>query len=52
MRVEQGRDQGVEDVSEGAGHVVRFGKRPRVGFVLEGPVGAELKLGGDMIGRG
>src|SRR3546814_5215306 len=35
-RVLQGVDQGVEDVSDGAGDGVPFGQRPRVEFVLEG----------------
>jgi hypothetical protein len=51
-RIVQGRDQGVEDVCDGAGHGVAFGKRSRIGFVLEGTVAVELKLVEDVIGRG
>ena len=31
---------------------VRFGQRPRVGFVLEGTIAVELEFGKDVIGRG
>ena len=31
---------------------LRFGERPRVGFVLEGAVAVELEFGEDVIGRG
>jgi hypothetical protein len=51
-RVAQGRDQGVEDVCDGAGHGIAFGKRSRIGLVLEGTVAIELKLVEDVIGRG
>ena len=51
-RVAQGRDQGVEDVGDGAGDGVAFGKRPRVGLVVEGAVAIELKLAEEVIGWG
>ncbi len=35
-----------------AGDDVRFGKRPGVGFVLEGTVAVELEFGEDLVGRG
>ena len=46
------RDQGVEDVGDGAGDGVGFGQRPRVGLVLEGTIAIELEFGEDVIGRG
>ena len=51
-RVAQGRDQGVEDVGDGACDGVAFGKRPRIGLVVEGAVAVELKLAEEAIGRG
>ena len=51
-RVAQGRDQGVEDVGDSARDGVAFGKRSRVGLVVEGTVAIELKLVEDVIGRG
>jgi hypothetical protein len=51
-RVAQGRDQGVEDVCDGAGHCVPFGKWSRIGIVMERAVAIELKLVEDVIGRG
>ena len=51
-RVAQGRDQGVEDVGDGARDGIAFGKRPRIGLVVEGTVAIELKLVEDVIGRG
>ena len=46
------RDQGVEDVGDGAGDVRAFGQRSRVGFVLEGAIAVELEFGEDVIGWG
>ena len=51
-RIAEGRDQGVEDVGEGAGDGVAFGKRPRIGLVVEGAVAIELKLAEEVIGWG
>ena len=51
-RVAQGRDQGVEDVGDGAGDGIAFGKRSRIGLVVEGTVAIELKFVEDVIGRG
>ena len=51
-RIAQSRDQGVEDVGEGAGDGVAFGKRPRIGLVVEGAVAVELKLVEEVIGWG
>ena len=51
-RVAQRRDEGVEDVGDGAGDGVGFGQRSRIGLVLEGTVAIELKFGEDVIGRG
>ena len=51
-RVAEGRDQGVEDVGEGAGDGVAFGKRPRIGLVVEGAVAVELNLAEEVIGWG
>ena len=51
-RVVQGRDQRVEDVCDGAGDGIAFGKRSRIGFVLKGTVAIELKLVEDVIGWG
>ena len=48
----KGDDQGVEDVGDGAGDGVAFGKRPRVGFVLEGTKAVELEFGQDVVGGG
>ena len=44
--------EGVEDVGDAAGDDVAFGKRPRVGFVLERAVAVELEFVEDMVGRG
>ena len=49
-RVGERRDQGVEDVGDGAGDGVGFGQRPWIGLVLEGTVAIELELGEDVIG--
>ena len=46
------RDEGVEDVGDGAGDGAGFGQRSRVGLVLEGAVAVELEFGEDVIGRG
>ena len=51
-RVTQGRDESVDDVGDGSGHGIAFGKRPWIGFVLKRAVAIELKLVEDMIGRG
>ena len=51
-RVLQRRDQGVEDVGDGAGDAVAFGEWPGIGFVLEGTVAVELKLLQNVVGRG
>jgi hypothetical protein len=51
-RITESRDQGVEDVGEGAGDGVAFGKGPWIGLVVEGAVAVELKLTEDAIGRG
>jgi hypothetical protein len=50
--VAQGRDEGVEDVSDGAGNDTGFGHRSRVVFVLEGTIAVKLEFGEDVIGRG
>jgi hypothetical protein len=44
-------DESVEDVGDGAGDGIAFGKRARVGFVLEGTEAVELQLGENVIGR-
>jgi hypothetical protein len=51
-RVAQGRDEGVEDVCDGSGHGIAFGKRSGIGLVLEGTIAVELQLIEDVIGRG
>ena len=51
-RVAEGCDQGVEDVGDGAGDGIAFGKRPRIGLVLEGTIAIELEFVEDVIGRG
>ena len=51
-RVGERRDDGVEDVGDGAGDRSAFGQRSRIGLVLEGTVAVELKFGEDVIGRG
>jgi len=51
-RVAQGRDQGAEDIGDGACDGVAFGKRPRIGLVVKGAVAVELKLVEEAIGRG
>ena len=51
-RVAQSRDQGVEDVGDSAGDGVAFGKRSRIGLVVEGTEAIELKLVEDVIGWG
>jgi hypothetical protein len=48
----QGSDECVEDVGDGTGDGTGFGKRSRVGLVLEGAIAVELELGKDVIGRG
>jgi hypothetical protein len=50
--VVQGRDESVEDVGDSAGYGIAFGKRPRIGLVLERAVAEDLKLLKDMIGWG
>ena len=50
--VAKASDQGVEDVSNGAGDGLGFGQRSRVGLVLEGAIAVELEFGEDVIGRG
>ncbi len=50
--VAQRRDQGVEDVGDGAGDGLGFGQRSRVGLVLERAIAVELEFGEDVIGRG
>ena len=50
--VAQRGDEGVEDVGDGAGDDLAFGKRPRIGLVLEGTVAIELKFAEDVVGRG
>ena len=42
--VAQGRDQGVEDVSDDACDGAGFGQRPRVRLVLEGAIAVELEF--------
>ena len=48
--VGQGDDEGVEDVSDGAGDRVAFGERSRVRLVLERAVAVELEFGEYVIG--
>ncbi len=43
-------DEGVEDVGDGAGDRIAVGKKPLVGFIVEGPVAMELKFVEDMVG--
>ena len=43
-RLRERYDQGVEDVGDAARENVRFGKRPWVGFIVEGALAVELKL--------
>ena len=50
--VREGRDQGVEDVGDGAGDGLGFGQRPRVGLVVEGAIAVELEFGEDGGGDG
>ena len=51
-RVAKCRDEGVEDVGDGAGDRLRVRQRPRVGFVVERPVAIELEFGENAVGRG
>ena len=50
-RVAQGRDQGVEDIDDGAGDDPAVGKRPWIGLVVEGTVTEELQFAKDVVGR-
>ena len=50
--VAQCRDQGVENVGDGARDRLGLRQRPRVGFVLEGAIAVELEFVEDVIGRG
>ena len=50
--VAQGRHERVEDVSDGADDVARFGERPRIGLVLKRTIAVELQFGEDVVGRG
>ena len=49
--VAQGGDQGVEDVGDGAGDHLAFGKRSRIGLVVEWTVAKELQFAEDVVGR-
>ena len=49
--VAQRRDQGVEDIGDGAGDDLALGKRPRIGLVVEGTVAEELQFVEDVVGR-
>ena len=49
--VAQGRDQGVEDIGDGAGDHLALGKRSRIGLVVEWTVTEELQFGEDVVGR-
>jgi hypothetical protein len=51
-RIAQGRDKGVEDISDCARNRLAFGKRPWVGLVVEGTLTIELKPLEDVVGRG
>jgi hypothetical protein len=51
-RVGQRHHEGVEDVGDAARENVRFGKRPGVGLIVEGPVAIELEFVEDLVGRG
>ena len=46
----QRSDQGVEDVGDGARDRIAIRQEPLVGFILEGAVAVELKLGEEMVG--
>ena len=48
----EGGDQGVEDVGDGPGDRIAFGKWPRIGFVLKGTKAVELEFGQDVVGWG
>ena len=50
--IAQGRDEGVEDVGDGASDGAGFGQRPRVGLVLEGAIAVKLQFVQDVVGRG
>ena len=50
--VGQRHHESVEDVGDAAYKDVRFGKRPGVGFVVEGAVAIELEFVEDLVGRG
>ncbi len=41
----QGRDQGVEDIGDGAGDAMVFGEWPAIWLVREGPLAVELTHG-------
>ena len=46
----EGGDQGIEDVGDGPGDRIAFGKRPRIGFVLKGTKTVELEFSQDVVG--
>jgi hypothetical protein len=48
----EARNQGVEDVGDGASDAVAFGEWPGIRFVLKGSVAVELKLPQNVFGGG
>jgi len=50
--ITQRRDQGIEDVGDGAADDACLGQRARIGLVLERTPAVELELGQDMCRRG
>lgn len=50
-RFAQGRDQGVEDISDGAANHIALGERSWIGLVVEGTIAEELEFGDDVVGR-
>src|SRR6266851_5305786 len=50
--ITQRRDQGIEDVGDGATDDAGLGQWTRIGLVLERTVAMELELGEDVFGRG
>lgn len=50
-RIAEREDRDVEDVGDGACNGLVVGKGPQIGLVAEWVVGAELKLGQDLVGQ-
>ncbi|MGY2930585.1 hypothetical protein ACVWZ6_000187 [Bradyrhizobium sp. GM6.1] len=49
--VAQGRDQGVEDIGDGAANHLALWEWSWIGLVVEGVIAEELEFGDDLVGR-